>query len=148
LDHVEIPATNVYQIRTDLQDLDDAAESYETVLRTHFSPPWPCFKLVLLGLGVEGHTASLFPGSPALEEKNRWVVPTVCSTDPPRRITLTLPSITHAEQIYFFVVGADKANAMRETLTMSGKTPAAMIAAQRPDSVFWVDEAAAAYIDH
>jgi 6-phosphogluconolactonase len=146
LDHIRFPPSNVYQMRTDFENPDDAAKSYEAVLRDHFSPPWPSFNLVLLGLGVDGHTASLFPGSPILEEKKRWVVSTLSPTDKLRRLTLTLPAIAHAEQIYFLVVGSDKADAMQQTLTIGSKTPAARLVAERPDSIFWADEAAAAFV--
>lgn len=142
LDHIKIPASNIHQMRTDFADPDDAAMSYEAVLRGRFSSPWPAFNLVLLGLGVDGHAASLFPGSPALEERKRWVLSTIGPTEPRPRLTLTLPAITHAEQVYFLVAGSDKANAMRRTLTEGGNTPAARLVAQKPDSVFWADSAA------
>lgn len=142
LEHIEIPASNIHQMRTDFADPDDAAMSYETVLRGHFSLPWPAFSLVLLGLGVDGHTASLFPGSPVLEERKRWVLPTIGPTEPHLRLTLTLPAIAHAKQVYFLVAGRDKANAMQRTLTEGGNTSAARLVAQRPDSVFWTDATA------
>jgi 6-phosphogluconolactonase len=146
LDHISIPETNIHQMPTDFENPNDAAESYEAVLRRHFPFPWPSFNLVLLGLGVEGHTASLFPGSAILEEKKRWVASTLSPTDRLRRLTLTLPAIAHAEQIYFLVVGNVKANAMQQILTTGSSAPAARLIAERPDSVFWTDEAAATLV--
>jgi 6-phosphogluconolactonase len=148
LDHIKIPTSNIHQMRTDFENPDDAARSYEAVLKDHFSSAWPSFNLVLLGLGVDGHTASLFPGSPILEEKERCVMTTIRATDKLRGLTLTLPAITHAERIYFLVAGTNKANAMQQTLRMGGMTPAARLIAERPDSVLWTDEAAAALVSH
>ncbi len=142
LDHIKIPASNIQSMRTDFANPDDAATSYEMVLRRHFSSSWPAFSLVLLGLGVDGHTASLFPGSSALEERKRWVLSTIGPTEPRLRLTLTLPAIAHAEQVYFLVAGSDKANAMQRSLTEGSNTPAARLLAEKPDSVFWTDAAA------
>ncbi len=143
IDRVRIAPSNVHPIPTNFPDPDQAAKTYEAVLRTCFPTPWPTFSLVLLGLGNDGHTASLFPNSPALEERKRWVMPTLGPTEPHRRITLTLPALTHAKQIYFLVAGVDKADALRRTLTEGSNTPAAQLLSQRPDTVLWTDEAAA-----
>ncbi len=146
LDHIKMPASNIHQMRTDFADPDDAAISYETVLRNHFSTPWPAFSLVLLGLGTDGHTASLFPGSPVLEERKRWAVSTLGPSEPHLRLTLTLPAIAHAKQIYFLVVGSDKANALQQTLAEGSTVPAARVVTQQPDSIFWADETASRYV--
>ena len=84
--------------RQNLSDPDVAAREYEKTLRSYFSRDWPRFDLVLLGLGEEGHTASLFPGSPALEETRRWVVAVKAPAEPPLRLTLTLPALTSRSQ--------------------------------------------------
>jgi 6-phosphogluconolactonase len=146
LDHIEIPASNVHQMRTDFEDPDEAAKYYERVLREHFSTPWPTFSTVLLGLGADGHTASLFPGSPVLEERKRWVSPTLGPSEPRLRLTLTLPALSHAKQVYFVVTGADKADAIRRTLANDGDTPAARLVAEKTDSVFWTDAEASRYV--
>jgi len=148
LDHVRIPASNVHPIPTNFPDPNEAAKAYEAVLRTYFPTPWPTFNLLLLGVGSDGHTASLFPNSPALEERNRWAIPTLGPTEPRLRITLTLPALTHAKQIYFLVAGVDKADALRQTLTEGSDTPTARLLSQRPDAVLWADEAAAQEIGH
>ena len=143
LDHVRTNPSHVHPIPTNFEDPDQAAKAYETVLRTYFPTPWPTFSLVLLGLGNDGHTASLFPNSPVLEERKRWVIPTLSPTEPRLRITLTLPALTHAKQIYLLVAGGDKADALQKTLTEGSVTPAARLLSQRPDAVLWADEAAA-----
>jgi 6-phosphogluconolactonase len=104
---------------TGVPDPDVAARDYEKTLRNYFSRDWPRFDLVLLGLGEEGHTASLFPGSPALEETRRWVVAVKASSEPPLRLTLTLPALTEAANIYFLVAGRNKAQALYHVLTGS-----------------------------
>ena len=147
LDHIKIPSSNVHQMRTDFEDPDDAAKHYEGVLREHFSTSWPTFSTVLLGLGADGHTASLFPGSPALEERKRWVSSTLGPNEPRLRLTLTLPALAHAKQVYFIVTGADKADAIRRTLT-DGNTPAARLVAEKPNAVFWTDAEASRYVRH
>ena len=72
---------------------------------------------ILLGLGEEGHTASLFPGSPALGERTRWVVAVTRRPNRPSRLTLTLPALTRAANIYVLVAGSKKANALHHVLT-------------------------------
>jgi len=93
-------------------DLEEAADRYERVLTRLFpGEPLPRIDLVLLGLGADGHTASLFPGSPALEETVRWVVP-VDLPGKERRLTLTLPVLNAAHRVLFLVAGAEKARAL------------------------------------
>src|SRR5207244_2436820 len=87
LDHVPCPAANVHPMPTHFTTADLAAWDYEAILRHHFRGDWPRFDLVLLGLGVEGHTASLFPGSPALTEKKRWMMAVEAPAAPPVRLT-------------------------------------------------------------
>lgn len=114
LDHVPIPRKNIHPMPTDYDDPEVAARAYEEMLRGVFDGvAWPAFDLMLLGLGADGHTASLFPGSVALKESERWVAPVeVPSVEPPRRLTLTLPALNHAEQVHFLVFGAEKADAV------------------------------------
>lgn len=149
LDHIAIPPQNVHPMPTDLADIDEAARLYEATLRAHFPGPWPRFDLILLGLGPDGHTASLFPGSPALEERSRCVVATHAPVEPPLRLTLTLPAIKGAAAVWFLVSGADKASALQQALAGGSEARRLPAAAVRPIHgrlTWWADEAAAALL--
>ena len=114
LDHV--PVGNFHRIRGELPP-EEAAEAYEEELRTFFqTEDVPRFDLILLGLGADGHTASLFPWTPALEVQDRWVVANPVPRLDTTRITLTVPVINAALAVYFLVEGEDKAEAVREVL--------------------------------
>lgn len=113
LDRVPIPPGRIHRIRGEAGP-DEAARLYEETLRAAFPRrTWPRLNLVLLGLGEDGHTASLFPGAPALAETDRWVVGTRSPKPPPHRVTLTLPVLERAHRIVFLVCGAGKAEALR-----------------------------------
>lgn len=147
LDHVPCPAGNVNPMPTHLSDPDTAARDYEKLLRADFSNEWPRFDLILLGLGEEGHTASLFPGSRALEEKSRWVVAVEAPAEPSLRLTLTLPVLTRAANVYFLVAGSNKAQALHNVLTGPPDPknyPAAGIRLAQGTVIWWVDREAAA----
>ena len=150
LDHVSLPAANVHPMPTELPHPEEAALEYEAFLRKFFhSPPesWPAFDLILLGLGGEGHTASLFPRSPALGEQQRWIVSVRVPAEPPLRLTLTLPALNHASQIYFLASGVKKAQAVRagtSAATSDGSCPAALVRPQNGNLIWWIDQAAAA----
>ena len=114
LDHV--PVGNVHRMRGELSP-DEAAEAYEEELRTFFgTDEIPRFDLILLGIGADGHTASLFPETSALEVHDRWVVANPVLGLDTTRITLTVPVINAALAVYFLVVGEDKAETLREIL--------------------------------
>jgi 6-phosphogluconolactonase len=106
--HVPIPAANVHPVPTELPTPTAAAEAYESELRNFFGSNPPAFDLQLQGLGVEGHTASLFPGSPVLEEKQRWVVAVEVAATPPRRLTLTPVVLNEGLNTFFLVAGKEK----------------------------------------
>ena len=148
LSRVPIPAANVHRVRAELPDAATAAAEYEAELRRFFRlgpGGTPRFDLVLLGLGADGHTASLFPGSSAVEERSRLVAATRVTRLGVERITLTLPVLNHAAAVAFLVSGEAKAAMLREVL--EGDRPAAEVPAKlvRPDGdlVFLADAAAA-----
>ena len=147
LDQVPSSTRNVHPMPTSLPDPDVAARDYEKTLRNYFSKDWPRFDLVLLGLGEEGHTASLFPRSPALEETRRWVVGVKAPSEPPLRLTLTLPALTESANIYFLVAGSNKAQALYHVLAGSPDPksyPASGIRRAGGTVIWWVDREAAA----
>jgi len=118
LSKVSVPQQNVHRIPAEL-DANAAASQYEAELRNFFKPKprdWPRFDLIMLGMGPDGHTASLFPGTVALNEKSRWVVENWVEKFKTYRITFTFPVINHAAQVMFFVAGEDKAPVLKEVL--------------------------------
>jgi len=145
IDHVPIPPENVHRIRGE-DDPDEAAEGYERVLRQFFGSedrPARSFDLVLLGMGPDGHTASIFPGTAATTEARRWVMP--IHVEKPRemwRVTLTTVVLNAAADVTFLVAGADKAVRLREVLQEGAPVPAQLI---QPISggLHWMVDAAA-----
>ena len=122
IDHLPIPSENVHRIRGELEPAQ-AATDYEHTLRTFFSSPTdedeepiPRFDLILLGMGDDGHTASLFPGSAALDERSRWVVAYYVDKLHDWRITLTPGVINAAAHVTFLVSGASKAERLQQVL--------------------------------
>jgi len=147
LDHVPIPAANVHAMPTSLDSPESAATTYEAMLRGHFDGDRPRFDLLLLGLGPEGHTASLFPRSPALDERVRWVLPVTVAAEPPSRLKLTLPALTGSTHTYFLVTGSEKAAALAHVLSEKADVetyPAAGVRTAGNGPVWWVDREAAA----
>jgi 6-phosphogluconolactonase len=148
LDRIDVPPGNVHPIPTDAGSPEEAARRYEAELkRFHGSdrldPARPVFDLVLMGLGDDGHTASLFPNAPALNEKTRWVVgvadPGLAPFVP--RVTLTLPTLASSREMVFLVVGEGKREVLARML--SGTDLPASCAYSEGDLVFLVDRAAA-----
>ncbi len=119
IDLVPIPAANVHPMLADYPQPEKAAESYESEMRKFFGSATPAFDLQLMGMGPEGHTASLFPGSPALEETKRWVVAVEAPATPPQRLTLTPIVLNSGRNTFFLVSGADK----REIMAAIRKEP-------------------------
>jgi len=145
LDSVHISPENIYPVPTNSPDAADAAQEYEGTLREHLPDRGKIFDLVLLGMGGEGHTASLFPGSPALEEKRRWVAAVDVKAAPSRRITLTYPILNAASDIFLLVAGKEKATALTEALSQTSdlrQCPAAGILSSTGDTTWWVDSEA------
>jgi 6-phosphogluconolactonase len=119
LDHVAIPAENVHAIPTETASPEESAALYEQELKRFYGaeeldPARPLFDLVLNGMGDDGHTASLFPGSPALAERSRWVVAAEPGMEPRvPRVSLTFPVLESCRASGFLVSGAGKAATFR-----------------------------------
>ena len=114
---VPIPPENVHRIQSENPDNEEAAKLYEAELRTFFSTPYPRFDLILLGMGSDGHCASLFPGKAALGETTKWATVSEPGLKPfVPRVTLTYPVINHARNILFMVAGADKAETLHDVM--------------------------------
>lgn len=148
LDHVPLPHANIHRIRAE-QDPEQAAESYEDELR-HYLGPDGRFDLVLLGMGDDGHTASLFPETAALDETERLVLANNVPQLETWRITLTAPLINRARNVAFLVAGENKAAPLREVLhgpRQPHRYPAQMIAPENGRLVWFVDQAAAANLE-
>ena len=122
LEPESVPDSSVFPVTTGLATADDAVQAYERTLMQEFGLPNlempPRFDLILLGLGSDGHTASLFPGAPSLNVDDRWVVASPPGTLPPpvERITMTFPVLNAAREVVFLVSGRDKASIVREVL--------------------------------
>jgi len=114
LDRIEIPASNIHSIPTGFSDSDAAASTYEQTLHSFFAAAAPSFDLILLGMGSDGHVASLFPGTAALEERERWVVSVRADAEPPIRVSLTLPVINAAHRIMVLITGREKRAAVKQ----------------------------------
>ncbi len=108
LSHVPIPAANVHPVETNLPTPQAAASAYDAELRKFFPDGVPAFDVTLLGIGPEGHTASLFPGSLALDEKKKWVEAVTVHATPPDRLTFTLPVLNQSRNTYFLAAGEGK----------------------------------------
>jgi 6-phosphogluconolactonase len=125
---------------------EDCAEAYEEILRQQYGasrldPAAPLFDLMLLGLGTDGHTASLLPGQPVLKERERWVAP-VAKGRPEVRLTLTYPALDSSRLVLFLVAGADKADAVRRVRAGEADLPAGAL--NPSGDVIWLLDRAAA----
>lgn len=124
LSKVPIPSENVFRIHSELP-ADAAAEQYDRELRAFFrlgDDAWPRFDLILLGIGECGHTASLFPGSQALQEQSRLVVANWVEKFQSYRITFTYPVLNHAQEVLFLASGQSKSQILREIFGPAGKS--------------------------
>ena len=150
LDHVPLSPSCIHRIHGESPDLPAEARRYQDKMAAVFGIPSaqqpPALDLIILGLGVDGHTASLFPGQPALEETQRWFAASDSPQPPFRRITATVPLINAARNVIFLVSGADKAAALHQVLD-GPRDPSrfpAQLVTPAGRLVWLVDEAAAA----
>jgi 6-phosphogluconolactonase len=142
------PASNVHAVPTLAANPDDSARDYARELTSFYgadqlSPGRPLFDLVLMGIGPDGHTASLFPGDPALDETSRWVVGVPHAHVEPfvPRVTLTLPALGSCREMLFEVVGSGK-RAILTRLRDDESLPANRARSSGGDTVWLVDQAA------
>ncbi len=134
----------IHRMQAEAQNLDEAALAYESELRLAFGvqgDALPVFDLVWLGMGPDGHTASLFPSSTGLRERTRWVVPNWWPGARTWRMTLTFPVLDAAREAVFLVTGENKVNAVQHVRSGRSRLPAARINAAE---VMWLLDAAAA----
>ncbi|MBE3564849.1 MAG: 6-phosphogluconolactonase [Thermogemmatispora sp.] len=148
LSKLPIPAANIHRMPAEQADRQAAAESYAAELRRVFGTAGvPVFDLIQLGMGPEGHTASLFPHQAALHERERLVLPVSVPKPPPERLTFTPPILQAARHILFLVTGSDKAEAVRAVLEDQGSPddyPARLVHAAAGEVAWLLDTAAAA----
>lgn len=146
LAYVPCPEASIHPMPTHFATAEAAADDYERTLRNYFGTDGPGFDVNLLGLGADGHTASIFPGSPALHERTRWVMTAQSSAAPVSRLTLTLPALLQSANIVVLVAGANKANALKEAVSAStdvNACPAAGLRDARGRVTWWADRDAA-----
>ncbi|MFC4137206.1 MULTISPECIES: 6-phosphogluconolactonase [unclassified Microbacterium] len=151
LDHIPVPAENVHEAAEPGEmSLDEAAHAYAAELARYGTDerPWPSFAVCFLGVGPDGHIASLFPDRPEVTVTDAAVLPVRDSPKPPpERITLTRPVINASKRVWLVLTGADKASALG--LALAGASYASVPAAGakgRRRTVFFVDEAAASEV--
>src|SRR5271170_34358 len=147
LSKITIPAENVFRVPSENPDAADAAADYEAQIRRFFeikSGEFPRFDLILLGMGPDGHTASLFPDSEALNEQSRLVVANWVAKFNTHRITFTFPVLNRAAEVMFMASGADKTEMLHQVLEGKNTPPFPSQRVQPTDGkLLWMlDEAA------
>lgn len=152
LSRVPIPAENVHRARAEAPDPATAADEYEDELRSFFAPPAgevPSFDLVVLGMGEDGHVASLFPDSVGWGQRARWVVDhyVIKRGERVRRLTLTMPVLTAAREVMVLVTGELKADMLAAVLRGEADVPARELNTQAPVVRWMVDRDAASALD-
>jgi 6-phosphogluconolactonase len=140
IDHVPIPAVQVHPIPTGCGSPEEAAALYEVTLQSFYGsetldPERPLFDVTLLGLGEDGHTASLFPGTKALDERAAWVTSSI-GVKPEPRISLTYPALQSSRAILFVVSGAKKRDILARVLANDMTLPAARLATRGTIHIF------------
>jgi 6-phosphogluconolactonase len=146
LERLSVKPASICPVNTGLSSAEAAAESYAATIGEKFPASaiengYPVFDCILLGLGTDGHTASLFPGDLAIEERSRWTA-VGRAPDNSQRITLTLPILNAARRVIFLVTGQEKAAVVAAIINGQGETlPAAMVRAKR---VTWLLDVLAA----
>jgi 6-phosphogluconolactonase len=154
LDKVPVPAARVHRIEAERADRDAAAAEYQAEIARVFGVSAtgepPAFDLVLLGMGPDAHTASLFPGTIALTETTRWVVTNYVDKFTTYRVTMTAPILNRARCVMFLVAGPDKAAPLAEVLDGPPepvRLPAQLIRPTAGELLWFIDTAAAARLN-
>ena len=148
---LNIPQNRIHRMRGEHPDPHAAAQEYEDLLRTVTKTEqalWPHLDLVMLGVGNDGHTASLFPGTDALREHRRWATVGHAPSGPPTRLTLTLGVINQATVVLFLASGENKADIVKAILEpkrdADRQLPASLVRPERGRLIWMLDRAAAA----
>ncbi len=147
LENVYVPNDNIHMMRTDLE-IDRSVREYNQVLHTFFDGASTTFDMVLLGMGTDGHTLSLFPGEYDLENLQPWAI--AVEKDSFKRITLTPEFANRASAIVFLIAGADKAETLQHVINgpyLPETYPSQLIKPLNNNLHFFIDEAAADYIE-
>jgi 6-phosphogluconolactonase len=146
LSKIALPDKNIHRIKGE-EAPDKAARDYEEEIRRFFGESErPGFDLIILGMGEDGHTASLFPGSKSLEERVRLAIPVYLGEPRKNRITLTLPVLNNADQILFLAAGPSKAGVLSEILGDGEKRkgfPAGLVRPAHGNMTWLIDQEAA-----
>ncbi|WP_353721334.1 6-phosphogluconolactonase [Dyadobacter sp. 676] len=148
LDKVPVKAENIHIMRTDIAPQESAAE-YEKIVKTYFEGSETTFDFVLLGMGDDGHTLSLFPGTEVIHEKNALATSFFLPAQDMYRITLTAPVVNNAACVAFLAAGAGKAEVLKQVLTGERNVdlyPSQIIQPVKGQLHWFVDEAAAALL--
>ena len=146
LDHIDIPQENIFTIPVNLP-VKKAARHYEQTLKQFFKTEQPVFDLILLGMGSNGHTASLFPNTEILKEKESLVKSCFIEEVNMERISFTVPLINKAKKILFLIAGAEKAETLKIVLGNKKQTqlyPAQLIKAAKKNELIWFVDTKAA----
>jgi 6-phosphogluconolactonase len=151
LSKIPAPPSNIFPVPAGKPDAEAAANDYEQTLKKFFASgnEPPRFDLILLGMGPDGHTASLFPETPALQEKSRLVAANWVEKLKTSRITFTLPLLNSARYVLFLVSGADKAAVLHEVLEGNApaeKYPSKLVRPSNGKLIWFVDRAAASQL--
>jgi 6-phosphogluconolactonase len=149
LNSVPVPASQIHVMRTDISP-EDAAIQYEQLLHQYFDQKQHSFDLVLLGMGDDGHTLSLFPGTDIIYEQNAWVKAFLLSSQNMYRISLTAPIVNRSACIAFLATGSNKAGTLKQVLEGEFQPdiyPSQLIMPENGQLHWFVDEAAATQLE-
>lgn len=148
LSRVPVGEANVHRVAGENPDASDAAAQYEEILKAVTGEALPQLDLILLGLGTDGHTASIFPGSEVLQEKKHLVAAPWVEKFKSYRITMTLPLLNNGASVVFLVSGDEKAEIVKEVLKEHVQYPAQFVRPTNGEALWMLDkEASADYAD-